>query len=100
MTKNFALRTSDYEHPDTLFQFRNHVNWIWLDCFKNFKISIEIIKKLIILKYKICIVSPTLHGRKISKKDKSFFKKLKRNNIKIDMVCEKIQKKKDWEDYL
>ena len=100
LTRNFAVRSSDYEHPKTLFQFKNNVNWIWLDCFKNFKISIDTIKRLVILNYKICIVSPSLHGRRISKKDKSFLRKLKKNNVKIDMVCEKIQNRKEWENYI
>ena len=100
LTKNFAIRSSDYEHPKTLMQFKNHVNWIWLDCFENFTISIYTIKKLVTLNYKICIVSPSLHNRKISNKDKSFFKKLKKNNIKIDMVCEKLQRKKEWKNYI
>ena len=100
LTKNFAVRTSDYEHSKTLFKLKKNVNWIWLDCFKNFEISITTIKKLVNLKYKFCIVSPTLHNRKISKKDKIFFNKLKKNNIKIDMICEKVKYLNKWKKYI
>ena len=91
------MRVSDFESPETVFKLRKKINWVWLDCFKNFNISIAKIKKLANLRYKICIVSPTLHNRRISKNDKKFFKKLKKKNIKIHMICEKIEKFSQWE---
>ena len=47
------------------------------------------IKKLQRLKYKLCLVSPDLHNRKIRLKDKLFFKSLNKNNIKLNMICAK-----------
>ena len=87
LTKNFAIRISDFENIQTALNMKNKIKWIWLDCFKNYKISISQLKKLKKNKFKICLVFPDLHGRKVKKNDKDFFKKLKLNKIEIDMVC-------------
>ena len=91
LTKKFAIRVSDYESYETIFKLNKKFKWVWLDCFKGFKISMKTIKKIKSKGYKICIVSPNLHNRKITKNDLIFFKKLKKNKIKIDMFCDKIQ---------
>ena len=41
LTKNFAIRISDFENINTAFNMKKKVNWIWLDCFKNYKITIN-----------------------------------------------------------
>ena len=89
LTKKFALRISDFESIETAYKMKNKIEWIWIDCFNNYNISLKEIKKLQNLKYKLCLVSPDLHKRKISLEDKFFFKKLNRNNIKLDMICAK-----------
>ncbi len=93
LTKKFAIRVSDLESYKTSFNLETKVNWIWLDCFKKFQISSKLLKKMKQLKYKICIVSPGLHGRKITKKDINF---LKKNKTYIDMVCDKKEKFEIW----
>jgi hypothetical protein len=89
LTKKFAVRVSDIECINTAFEMKNKIKWVWLDCFKNYNVSIKNIKKLQNLNFKICLVAPDLHKRKVSLKDKIFFRKLKKNNIKLDMVCSK-----------
>lgn len=89
LTKNFAIRVSDYESVNTALSFKKKAKWVWLDCFKNYKISTKSLQKLKRSKYKICIVSPYLHGRKYSTKDIKFIKK---NLRYIDMICEKQKK--------
>jgi hypothetical protein len=89
LTKKFALRISDFESVETAYKMKNKIEWIWIDCFNNYNISVKEIKKLQKLKYKLCLVSPELHKRKISLKDKLFFKRLNKNNIKLDMICAK-----------
>lgn len=93
LTKKFAIRVSDLESYKTSFNLETKVNWIWLDCFKKFQISSKLLKKMKKLKYKICIVSPGLHGRKITKKDINFFNK---NKAYIDMVCDKKERFGIW----
>ena len=90
LTKKFAIRISDYESYETVFKLSKSFKWIWLDCFKRFIISMKTIKKIKNKGYKICIVSPNLHNREITKNDLIFFEKLKKNKIKIDMICDKI----------
>jgi hypothetical protein len=89
LTKKFALRISDFESIETAYKMKNKVDWIWIDCFNNYNISLTEIKNLQSLKFKLCLVSPDLHNRKISFKDKLFFNSLNKNNIKLDMICAK-----------
>jgi len=89
LTKKFALRVSDFESVETAYKMKNKIEWIWIDCFHNYNISLKEIKKLQRLKYKLCLVSPDLHNRKIRLKDKLFFKSLNKNNIKLNMICAK-----------
>tara|TARA_X000000950_G_C13867492_1_gene641405 strand:+ start:599 stop:1207 length:609 start_codon:yes stop_codon:yes gene_type:complete len=89
LTKNFAIRVSDYESINTAINFKKKAKWIWLDCFKNYRISTESLQKLKKCEYKICLVSPHLHGRKYSTKDIKFIKK----NLRFfDIICEKHKK--------
>ena len=87
ITKNFAIRVSDYENINTALKMTNRVKWIWLDCFKKYSISIKLINKLKINNFKICLVFPDLHGREVQASDKLFYKNLNRNNIRPDMIC-------------
>jgi len=87
LTKKFAIRISDYESINTAIMMKNKVNWLWVDCFKSYKLTISQIKKLKRHKFKICLVSPELHKRKISKKDKQFYLNLKKNKIDVEMIC-------------
>lgn len=87
ITKNFAIRVSDYENIQTAFNMKNKVNWIWLDCFQKYKISIKQIRLLKKNNFKICLVSPDLHGRKIRKVDIDFYKKLRKHKVFLDMIC-------------
>ena len=87
LTKNFAIRVSDFENINTALNMKNKVKWIWLDCFKNYTFSIKNLKDLKKYNFKLCLVSPDLHGRNLKEKDKQFFKKLKKNKIIPDMIC-------------
>tara|TARA_B100001540_G_C15773321_1_gene627442 strand:- start:446 stop:1048 length:603 start_codon:yes stop_codon:yes gene_type:complete len=87
LTKKFAIRISDYESINTAFLMKNKIKWLWVDCFQQYKLTIPQIKKLKYYKFKICLVSPELHKRKISRNDKKFFLNLKKNKVNIDMIC-------------
>ena len=92
--KNIALRVSDFESFNTLDNMKYLVKWVWIDCFKNIPLNekkYQLIKKY---KYKICLVSPELHGRKIG--NKNFLKLIKEKKIKIDMLCTKEHFFKKW----
>ena len=93
--KNVALRVSDYESVDTLNNMKNLAKWVWIDCFKNIPLDQKKYKLIKKYNYRICLVSPELHGRKIG--NKKFLKLLKEKKIKIDMICTKEKFFKNWE---
>ena len=92
--RNIAIRISDYESFDNLKKMKYLVKWVWLDCFKTIPLNqknYNLIKKY---KFKICLVSPELHGRKIN--NKRVIDLIKRKKIRIDMLCTKIKFFQTW----
>ena len=92
--KNIACRVSDEEDIKTALNLKQKVIWIWFETQFPFKKSYPILKKLKKNNFKICIVSPDLHKKKIkfNKKEILF---LKKNNL-IDAVCVKFKNLKNW----
>ena len=74
---------------------KNLAKWVWIDCFKNIPLDQKKYKLIKKYNYRICLVSPELHGRKIG--NKKFLKLLKEKKIKIDMICTKEKFFKNWE---
>ena len=94
--KNFAIRVSDYESIENIYQFRKNVKCIWLEIFSKINIKkkdIEFIKKN---KINICLVSPELHNKT---NYSSIIKILTKNKINIHYVCAKRKSVKIWEKY-
>lgn len=83
-----ALRVSFYEDASLAKKLKGKAQWIWYDSFfglpKNFK-ELNYMKKK--LNFKICLVSPELHGISINQNSNNF-KKLKKSKL-IDAVCTK-----------
>jgi hypothetical protein len=96
--KNVAIRVSDYESFKTLTKIKYLAKWVWVDCFKNIPLNEKKYKLLKKYKYKICLVSPELHGRNIG--NKNFFKLVKDKKIKIDMLCTKSHFIENWKKIL
>ena len=92
--KNIACRVSDDEDIKTALNLKQKVIWIWFETQFPFKKSYPILKKLKKNKFKVCIVSPDLHKKKI-KFDKNEILFLKKNNL-IDAVCVKFKNLKNW----
>ena len=73
---NFAIRVSDYESFENVIKIKPYCKWIWLEIFKNIKITKSqknFIKKN---KIKICLVSPELHNKPQNlNKTKNYIKK-------------------------
>lgn len=61
----FAIRFSEYEPIELALNFKNKVEWVWVDCFTHNPLDF---KKYNILKkyFKICLVSPELQGHELS----------------------------------
>ncbi|WGL60807.1 hypothetical protein QEJ31_04250 [Pigmentibacter sp. JX0631] len=59
--RNFAIRVSQFENVENALLFKDHVDWVWLDCFAGVPVDINILKP-ILLHFKVCIVSPELQS--------------------------------------
>jgi hypothetical protein len=58
-----AVRVSEHEHPATALSLADKADWVWLDGFYGFPVTSEVARSLQAAGYKICLVSPELHGR-------------------------------------
>jgi hypothetical protein len=84
-----AVRVSYYEPIEAAFSLANLAEWVWLDLFQDkFPLNFSQIQALKDAQYKICLVSPELHGREISSlAGLRLF--LEENSIVLDAVCTK-----------
>ena len=92
--KNIAIRVSDEEDLKTAINLKNKIKWIWFETQFSYKKSLFKLKKLKKHNFKICIVSPDLHKKKIrfNKKEIAILKK----NKLVDAVCLKLRNFKLW----
>jgi|TARA_B110000008_G_scaffold278892_1_gene324021 hypothetical protein len=84
-----AVRVSEYESIETVKSLSGKVDWVWVDCFSKFPISLEEFKQLKQYGFKLCIVSPELQGRTDQKHVLEFKYQLEKLGIKGDAVCTK-----------
>ncbi len=96
--KKVALRYSEYEGFETLTLMSHRADWVWIDCFHNNILTIENYVKLKSLGYKICVVSPELHGR--PEQINIFIDFFKKNKILPDAVCAKLTYFNIWNTLL
>ena len=87
--KRCALRISDFESFETAFKLKKKPRWIWLDCFTQLPLDIKKLKILRSQSYKICIVSPELHGMGRAKEVSQIIKKIRKIRFRFDAVCTK-----------
>ena len=85
-----AVRVSEYESIDTALRLADRVDWVWLDCFNKFPVSIEEYKALTEVGYRICVVSPELQGRDPRPEVEEILSFTKKNKITFDAVCTKM----------
>ncbi len=62
--REFAVRLSAFEPPELADKFAGRAQWLWLDCFEGTPMPIEQIES-IARKFRVCLVSPELHGKAI-----------------------------------
>lgn len=83
---NLAVRFSEYEPLEFALSFSGRVGWVWVDCFKRMPLDSTSHQKLSKAGFKICLVSPELHGHSLERIQE--FKK-QVAGLKIDAVCTK-----------
>ncbi len=87
--KKVALRLSEYESIDTILNLSGKVEWVWVDFFNKFPLTIEKIIQLKENKYRICLVSPELQGHNPENEIPKIKEFLGGNIKSIDAVCTK-----------
>ena len=85
-----AIRVSEYESIKSALLLQTQIEWVWLDCFNGFPLTIEESDDLNNSALRICLVSPELHGHPRGKKEiYSFQEKIQLFDLKVDAVCTK-----------
>jgi hypothetical protein len=89
----FAIRLSAYEPNEFVECFRGKADWVWVDCFQGKPVSEKLLTELK-SDFKVCLVSPELHGKSL-KENLAAFKSLYEM---ADAVCSK--QPQVWRDAL
>jgi hypothetical protein len=85
-----AIRVSEYESINRALLLQSQINWVWLDCFNGFPLTDTESNLLSDSSFKICLVSPELHGEPRDKSDiYDFQEKIQTCNLRVDAVCSK-----------
>jgi len=84
----FFIRYSEYETIKNIEKLKGSSKWVWVDSFEGFSLEINDYKKLKVLGFKICLVSPEL-AHKDLKEIQRFKAKIFENSLKIDAICTK-----------
>lgn len=58
-----AVRFSEFESLDTVSNLAGKIKWVWIDCFNDYPLDLDVIKKLNALNFKTCLVSPELQQK-------------------------------------
>ncbi|HMV67491.1 MAG TPA: hypothetical protein PKA64_11625 [Myxococcota bacterium] len=61
--RRVAVRVSELEGVETALRLGGQAAWVWLDGFHGFPVGQEAVRALRGAGYRICLVSPELHGR-------------------------------------
>lgn len=86
--KRCSVRLSEYESINTVLSLKGKIDWVWIDFFTKFPLTIEKYQILKANRFKICIVSPELqgHNHSICVDLKNY---IQQNKMFFDAVCTK-----------
>ena len=85
-----AVRVSEFESVETALTLAGKVDWVWVDCFTTFPLSQENAQRLHSAGFKLCLVSPELHGRSGEIEIPELSELIKARNIYPDAICTKL----------
>ena len=91
---NIALRFSEFEGYDTIFNLVDKIRWVWIDCFTKLPINKEIYDKFRSHNLKLCLVSPELQNQDHKLEDYKAL--LGKEQIHLDAICTKIYNAPRW----
>jgi hypothetical protein len=84
-----AIRVSEYESVSTALKLAGLVDWVWVDIFTKFPLDTESIEALKSAGFKLCVVSPELHGRSEESQVNELQELFASLNFEPDAVCTK-----------
>lgn len=87
--RRVAVRVSDLEHPGTAHALAGRAMWAWVDGFQGFPLPEQELLKLIKAGYKLCLVSPELHGRSMEEVEQ-WQERCRALSLQFDAVCTKV----------
>lgn len=87
--KRCAVRISEYENIATALSLAGKSEWVWVDVFTHLPITSEDAQKLKNNGFKLCLVSPELHGRDPNKEIAKIRSQIKAQKIRFDAICTK-----------
>lgn len=89
LNRKCAVRFSEFESIETAINAAQFASWVWVDYFTRFPLSLDYYKILKELGYKICIVSPELHGHNPDTYVPELRSYINANLFSFDAVCTK-----------
>lgn len=82
-----AVRVSDVEHAGTALALAGRAAWVWLDAFTpGLPVHADTLRALRDVGYRICLVSPELHGRDDAEID-TLRGTMAGSGVTVDAVC-------------
>ena len=90
-----AIRVSEYESVSSARYFSSVVDWVWIDCFTCFPLTLKDVKDLKACGFKLCLVSPELQGRSSDHEIQDYVKEIMSLDCQFEAVC---TKRPEWWD--
>ena len=87
--KNCAVRFSEFESIETAVSLAGKIDWVWVDRFTEAVIDFASYRRLKSAGFKLCFVSPELHGHATRIEATAYKEIILKNNIYPDAVCSK-----------
>jgi hypothetical protein len=84
-----AVRVSEFESIQTAMSLAGKVDWVWVDCFTRFPLTGSEALYLQEAGFKLCLVSPELHGRSPELSIVELSDYLSQEGINPEAVCTK-----------
>lgn len=92
--KNIAVRYSELEGIDTVLNVAGMVQWVWVDCFTRFPLTLQDFSLLKSQNFKLCLVSPELQGR--ADEIETYKTQIQQLGLEFDAICTKYHNIPKW----
>ena len=87
--RHCAVRVSEYESIETAIGLASRIDWVWVDFFTHFPLSTTDAMRLHSAGFKLCLVSPELHGHSAEVEIPKLARFLQEHSIDPQAICTK-----------